>query len=135
VRLSASSRGLRMGVGPRMARIHVGSGRPSVSTGVGPVTVWQGVGSRKRRSGGIRRGTSRASLAAYEREVRQAQKLEQIAGLVALERDLVSVHREEFAPAERGEVDPPPPVEEDAIRRWERQEARRGVSMVKGRAE
>ena len=32
VRLSASPRGLRMGLGPRAARIHVGSGRPTIST-------------------------------------------------------------------------------------------------------
>jgi hypothetical protein len=36
LRISASSRGIRAGVGPRIARVHVGAGRTGVSTGLGP---------------------------------------------------------------------------------------------------
>jgi hypothetical protein len=47
VRLSASSRGLRGHLGPRAARLHVGGGRTGVSTGAGPVTLYESVGSMK----------------------------------------------------------------------------------------
>ena len=40
VRLRAGRRGPRLSLGPRIARVHVGGGTPSVSTGRGPVTVW-----------------------------------------------------------------------------------------------
>jgi len=53
--------------------------------------------------------------------------MEQIAKLAALESDLVSVHREAFPEADRGEVDPPPPVDEAAIQRRCKKEALRGV--------
>lgn len=49
VRIRASRRGVRVGLGPRAARVHSGSGRPGVSTGVGPVTVWHTLGSSTRR--------------------------------------------------------------------------------------
>lgn len=120
-----------MGIGPRAARVHVGSGRPTVSTGAGPVTLWTGAGGRKRRPSRGRRntGTSRASVAAYERQARQAQRIEEIAKLAALESAVVSVHREAFPEADRGEVDPPLPVDEAAIRRRCKKEALRGISV------
>lgn len=49
VRVSGTRRGLRLGVGPRAARLHFGSGRPTISSGYGPLTVWTGVGGRRRR--------------------------------------------------------------------------------------
>lgn len=40
IRLSTTNRGLRLGLGPHKARIHIGGGyRPSVSTGYKGVTV------------------------------------------------------------------------------------------------
>lgn len=48
IRISASKRGLRAGIGPRAARVHVGGGRPSVSTGAGPFTYWHTVGHTQR---------------------------------------------------------------------------------------
>ena len=92
VRLSASSRGLRMGLGP----LH----RPSARghrTPIRLVGCWPGHGVAGRRPtqaiAESARGTSRASLAAYERQARQAERMEEIVRLVPLEWDLVSVHR------------------------------------------
>src|SRR6476661_702228 len=95
VRLSASKRGMRMGVGPRIARVHVGSGRPGVSSGVGPVTVWTGVGSRKRRRSS---GRSAASIRSYEAAARRAEQLDQVRAALAIEAGLVAVHQERFDP-------------------------------------
>lgn len=44
----ASSRGIRTSVGPRMARVHVGGGRTTFSSGVGPFTSSTSVGGRRR---------------------------------------------------------------------------------------
>jgi len=44
-------RGVRVRVGPRIARLHIGAGRPGISTGAGPFTVYKSLG-RARRSGG-----------------------------------------------------------------------------------
>ena len=52
VRVAKLSRGVRVSVGPRMARVHLGAGtRPTVSTGIGPVTAWEGIPSSHRRGG------------------------------------------------------------------------------------
>ena len=60
VRISASSRGIRAGIGPRAARVHVGSGRAGFSSGIGPVTYYTGGGGRRR--------TPTSKRATYERE-------------------------------------------------------------------
>src|SRR5437868_6194553 len=88
VRIRASSRGLSAGIGPRAARVHVGTRGVGVSTGAGPFGAYAhlGGGSRGRRTGGgggggrggggdyaysssgyalpIERGPTRANLAA-----------------------------------------------------------------------
>ena len=113
VRISASRRGLRAGIGPRAARIHVGAGRTGFSTGAGPVTYWT-TGGRRRSSGRRRstatrsRGPSKATLAALARQQREAERAEQIAELEQTERALVTVHLEDFPVL--GLPDNPPPV-------------------------
>jgi hypothetical protein len=47
VRISASRRGVRAHVGPRVLRGHFGGGKAGVSTGAGPFTAYGS--SRKRR--------------------------------------------------------------------------------------
>jgi hypothetical protein len=84
VRISASSRGLRAGVGPRVARVHVGSGRTGFSTGAGPLTYYTGGGRGGRTAGG-------SSVAAYERQVRAAQRQEEIQAIVDLDLEMVRV--------------------------------------------
>jgi hypothetical protein len=78
VRVRASSRGVRASVGPRIARVHTGAGRTTLSSGIGPFTSSTSVGGRRRPASGGRGpgGTSapRTSLAALERQARQAQR-------------------------------------------------------------
>jgi hypothetical protein len=47
--VKVSSRGVRVRVGPRIARVHVGTGRPGISTGIGPFTAYQSLGGKKRK--------------------------------------------------------------------------------------
>lgn len=44
-----TKRGVRVRVGPRIARLHVGAGGPGVSTGWGPFTAYKSLRRRKRR--------------------------------------------------------------------------------------
>jgi hypothetical protein len=122
VRISASSRGIRAGVGPRAARVHVGSGGVGLSTGAGPLTLYTGA-----RGGSRSRGSSPA---AYERRLAQAERVEAIQELADLERQLVSVHLEDFSPAQRPEAPPgPPPTQKALFLKQALKEAREGVSF------
>lgn len=101
VRVRASSRGFSAGIGPRAARVHVGTRGVGVSSGVGPFSAYSHLGGGSRgRSGGSRggggyssRGPSRTTLAALEREARRAEKEQEIAQIEAIKRALVAVHR------------------------------------------
>lgn len=113
VRIRASSRGLSAGVGPRGARVHVGSRGVGVSSGVGPVSGYThlGGGARRATSGGRRAsgGPTKASIAAHERELRAAQREADIEKVAALEASLVNVHQHSFPKAQQIEL---PPIEE-----------------------
>lgn len=67
LRMRVSSRGIRTSVGPRGARLHVGGGRTSVSTGFGPFTASTRLGGgRKRRSSG--------STARYQQQLAEQKR-------------------------------------------------------------
>ena len=131
VRISASKRGLRAGIGPRIARVHVGAGRVGVSSGLGPVTYYTGVGSKRRkRSSGSRQPASRqptASLAQLEAQARRSQRGQEIAQLRQLERNLVTLHLQEFPLATPPVIPPPNPVDGKEVHRQLRREAVRGI--------
>jgi hypothetical protein len=118
-----------MGVGPRIGRVHVGSGRPGISSGLGPATVWTGVGPAKRRST-RGRGTPRSqtSIRAYQAAARRADRLDEVRALMALELSLTAVHRHEFAPAEPAKAPPPAPFQTEPVHRHFKREELRGVS-------
>jgi hypothetical protein len=59
---------------------------------------------------------TKTSIAAYERQLRAAEREADIERIAALEKALVSLHRESFSTAERVELPPPDPVDEVAIR-------------------
>jgi hypothetical protein len=109
LKLRATKRGIRAGIGPRAARVWVGAGGPGVSTGAGPFTLYQGLGGRTRGR------SSKTSMAAYERQVRQAQQARQIQAAAATLRSMVSIHEQEFAAATRPVAPAPPPVDAKAI--------------------
>lgn len=121
VRVRASSRGISAGVGPRAARVHVGTRGVGVSSGVGPVSAYKRLGGGSRpTSGGARRssygGPTKASIAARERELKATAREADIERVSALERALVSVHKETFPPATRVVLGPPKEVDPEPIR-------------------
>lgn len=118
VRIRASSRGISAGVGPRAARVHVGTRGVGVSSGIGPFSTYShlgGGGTRQSRSGPRSVGPTKAAIAAAERSVRAAEREADIERVAAVERQLVSVHAESFPPAERTVLPLPEPVDPEAI--------------------
>jgi hypothetical protein len=67
VRVRVSSHGVRAGIGPRIARVHVGTGRTGLSSGLGPFSVYGAVGGKSRRksTGTGYRPMTLADLAGY----------------------------------------------------------------------
>jgi hypothetical protein len=105
VKVRASSRGLSASVGPRAARVHVSNQGVGVSSGVGPFSTYSRVGKSTptggRRSTGSRSTRpTKASVAAYERELKAAQREADIDKVATLERQLVSAHKASFPKAE-----------------------------------
>jgi len=49
VKVRVTRRGVRWGLGPRAARLHVGRGGPGVSAGAGPFSLYRSLRSRRRR--------------------------------------------------------------------------------------
>jgi hypothetical protein len=122
VRIRGSSRGLSAGVGPRAARLHVGTRGVGVSSGVGPVSGYQHLGGGSRGSagsGGARSsyGPTKASVAAYERELRAAEREADIDKVAALEKALVGVHQHSFPKAAPVELPAPDAVDPEPIKR------------------
>ena len=119
VRIRASSRGISAGVGPRVARVHVGSRGVGVSSGVGPFSAYSHIGGGRSSATGKRAsygGPTKASIAAREREAKAAAREADIDRVAALERALVSVHRATFPAAERAVLAAPDEVDPDPIR-------------------
>jgi hypothetical protein len=121
VRVRASSRGISAGVGPRAARVHVGTPGVAVPSGVGPVSGYGNVsGGTRPSAGGTRRvsygGPTKSSIAAREREVKEAAREADRDRVIALERALVSVHKESFPPAARVVLPPPKEVDPTPIK-------------------
>ncbi len=128
VRIRASSRGISAGVGPRVARVHVGSrGGMGVSSGVGPVSAYTSLGGGRRSAGGgaarSSYGPTKASIAAQERALRAAQREADIDQVEALEAGLVRVHQQSFAKARRIELPPSDEVDPEPIKARLEQEA------------
>ena len=153
VRISASTRGIRAGLGPRAARLNVGSGGTSISSsmpgmsvsasrrgvraGFGPQVARVNVGP-----GGTRFSTgfgpfaastggnkARPSFKTYERDMRHAHRAQEIAEIARLEQRLVTAHLEEFPEVRPPQAPVPAPVDRVAIRKRFREEALRGVSL------
>jgi hypothetical protein len=144
VRIRASSRGMRVGVGPRIARVHVGTGRPGVSSGVGPFSVYTSVGGKRRAQAtrsGAKRPPSPATLQRQAAAARHAQaeadKAREAQRLAATFHEILDLHRHEFQPVQRP-IAPLPQLPDAAlIRDWHEKNALRGVSRFdrKGRAQ
>lgn len=116
VRVRASSRGIRTSVGPRAARIHVGSGRTGFSTGVGPVGYYTSVGGGRTRSRSST-GSVNRQLAAVARQQAAQEKFAQAQQLADALIAITEIHRAEFPPLARPVAPPPPPADEPRIRK------------------
>lgn len=126
VRVRASSRGLSAGIGPRAARVHVGTRGVGVSSGAGPLSAYGHLG-------GGRSTRPRNSRTAYERQLRQQARLEQIESAQALvhafQQTYLRVHQQEFTVASAPQAPPVEPVDERAIRKAERRAGREGIRL------
>lgn len=121
VRVRASSRGISTGVGPRAARVHVGSRGVGVSTGVGPFSAYSHLsggrkGAHRTATPSASRGPTKASIRARERELREAERQADQERIAAIERKLVSAHAQIFPAVARVELPPPDEVDSDPIR-------------------
>ena len=105
LRVAMTPRGIRAGVGPRVARMHVGAGPVGVSTGVGPFTTWTTLDRLTGRSGTRSQGYGSQPGSASER------RAEEFAAAQAEHDALLTIHREQFAPASRPLVPEPAPVD------------------------
>lgn len=121
-----------MGLGFRVGRgvrVYAGGRGLGVSVGRGPVRYYKYLGG-----GGRRRSTGRTSVAAYERQVRQAQRLQEIQAVIDLDKQLVALcqaHQEEFPAAERLFAPQPEPVNKREIKKRLESEASAGISAFK----
>ncbi|MGH2661978.1 MAG: hypothetical protein ACRDH8_04070 [Actinomycetota bacterium] len=121
-----------MGLGFRVGRgvrIYGGGRGLGVSVGTGRVRYYKHIG------GGTRsRGPGGASIAAHERQVRQAQRLQDIQRVIDLDKQLIALcqaHRQEFGPSERPVAPLPEPVNKGEIKKRLESEATAGISAFK----
>lgn len=132
LRVRVSSRGVRTSIGPRAARVHVGSGRTGLSTGAGPVTLYQSLGGTRRRgsqgrSASGRTGSSGAATAG-EGWVSERNRLE------AKAQEILNLHRAIYPPASKPLLDPVPPIDAKEIRAAFVKQALAGVGRFHRRA-
>jgi hypothetical protein len=125
VKIRATRTGLRASVGPRAARVHFGAGGTGLSTGVGPVSLYHGVSGGRGRGA----GPSRTSIATYERQLRQADKLQEARELQAAFQRILDLHREEFTPVTAPMAPSSQPIAASAVRKRHEQEALRGLNV------
>jgi len=131
VRIRVSNRGVRTSVGPRAARLHVGGGRAGISSGVGPVTVYNTLGStaRPRTAPPRKGGPTGTSLAELHRQAAAAEREEAIRSVMTLERSLLTQHLQEFPPAARPVVPSPAPPDPAPFIAARAQQALEGLSI------
>lgn len=135
VRVRVSSHGVRAGVGPRVARVHVGTGRTGFSSGLGPFSVYGSVGGKRRRKSGGR-SSGRPSAAALERQAAaarrvqgEADKAREAQRLAAIFQEIISLHRHDFPSVERPIAPMPLFPAPEAVREWHEKNALRGIGM------
>lgn len=135
VRIRASKGGMRVGIGPRAARVHVGGYRTGVSTGAGPFTLYRNAGRSRstrghRSSGSHRSAPSRTSIAAAQRQLAQASAASEAQQTADALDHILSLHRAAFPPTTPPTAPPPSPPDEAAIRARHNQTALDGISIV-----
>lgn len=140
VRIRMSSRGVSAGLGPRVARVHVGSrGGIGLSSGVGPFSTYSSLssgrssGSRRSRSGGYG-GPTASSIAAQERAQRKLERLQEIQEVANENLRLAVLAAESFAPITKPTASPPPLTTPEQLSREvraARKAATKGIGLFK----
>ena len=128
VRVRASSRGVRTSIGPRAARVHVGAGRTGISTGAGPVSFYTALGGGRHRTTSHGRSPSIGSL---QRQAAAAQKAQEAQRLAAIFREILTVHLQEFPPAQRPSAPSAVLPDEGKVRSQQEHAALRGMGLFK----
>jgi len=99
-----------VGVGPRVARVHVSNRGIGVSSGVGPFSGYQHLGGGTRAySGGEGAAYDQISVADYERQLRAAERSSEIAEVERVDQHLKGLqeaHLQSFTEVTRPVVDP-----------------------------
>ncbi len=131
VRVRVSSHGVRAGIGPRVARVHVGTGRTGFSSGLGPFSVYGSVGGKRRhRSSGRPSGAALERQAAAARRAQaEADKVREAHRLAAIFQEITSLHRHDFLPVERPIAPMPELPDPTAVNKSPEKSALRGVGM------
>ena len=120
---------------PRIARVHVGTGRTGLSSGLGPFSAYGAVGGKRRRKSGGR-SSGRPSGAALERQAaaaRRAQagadKTREAQRLADIFQEIISLHRHDFPPVGRPVAPMPDLPDPNAVRERHEKNALHGVGM------
>lgn len=100
-----------------------------ISTGVGPLSLYQSLGSKRRRASKSKGSHSRqasagkvASAAARHRELADARRRQEAQAIIDAFASIMNLHHFEPVPVEPPAAQPPEPVDERGIReRYERQ--------------
>jgi hypothetical protein len=130
VRVRVSSHGVRAGIGPRIARVHVGTGRTGFSSGLGPFSVYGAVGGKGRKSSGRPSAAAlQRQAAAARRAQAEADKAREAQRLAAVFQEIISLHQHDFPPVERPVAPVPELPDPDAVRRRHEKNALRDVGM------
>lgn len=139
VRISASSRGVRTSIGNNTARVSFGGGRTYTSAKVAGIRVSQntyssGHTSTRVSAGGFSTGSSSAAprrAAAPRPSLAQLERAAQADEVQRIERELTSLHLEQFPAAGPEAVPAPEPVALDPLVKAYQQEAVKGIGFFR----
>lgn len=138
VRISASSRGVRTSIGNNKARVSFGGGRTYTSAKIAGVRVSQDSYSSGRsstrvsvggRSTGVSSSASRSS--SPRPSLAQLERAAQAEEVMRVERELTSLHLEQFPAAAPEPVPAPEPVSLDALVKERQRQAVRGIGFLR----
>lgn len=137
VRLRVSSRGLRAGIGPSFARMHVGAGRTGLSSSVGPASFYTSLNGGRRHTSTGRRptaGSLQRQMAQAQRAAAQAEKAAEAGRLASAFMQILDLHRAEFPLAPAPVAAPVPPPELSAFLAPREQQALAGIGTFQRKA-
>lgn len=124
VRLRVSSRGVSAGLGPRIARVHVGTRGVGVSSGLGPISGYTSLTSGRGGTYSTGSGWTQTAERQAQREERRRAKEQVLAAARDDVERIDNLHRVHFPPAARYTVPAPAYPSVQVRRRWVRQRYR-----------